>query len=50
MYPVFPQSSPLWNLYNRLIEFANLKTGYGLEMAGQESLTVIQYNVGDEYT
>ena len=43
-------SDPLWDLQARLFEFVNSKTGYGLQLAGQEPPTVIQYNVEDEYT
>jgi hypothetical protein len=41
---------PLWDLQLRLFDFTNKKTGYNLSREGQEPFTVIQYNVGDEYT
>ena len=37
------------NLYNRIFEFTNKHTGYGLELPGQEGFTIIQYNKEDEY-
>lgn len=43
------EEDPLWNLYNRIFEFTNKHTGYGLELPGQEGFTIIQYNKEDEY-
>lgn len=37
------------NLYNRIFEFTNKHTGYGMELPGQEGFTIIQYNKEDEY-
>lgn len=42
-------SDPLWPLYNRALEIVNHHAGYNITPDGQEPLTVIQYNVGDEY-
>eukprot|EP01041_Mallomonas_annulata_P004235 gene4236-8428_t len=43
-------ADPLWGLYTRILEFTNAYTNYGLTPDGQEGFTIIQYNVGDEYT
>lgn len=40
---------PLRNLEDRIYAFTNERTGYGISPEGQEGLTVIQYNPGDEY-
>lgn len=37
------------DLYNRIFEFTNKHTDYGLELPGQEGFTIIQYNPDDEY-
>ena len=37
-------------VYQRTLEMANHHTGYRLDMPGQESFTIIQYNPDDQYT
>jgi hypothetical protein len=44
-----PASDPLWDLYNRIIDFINFKSDYDLRPAGQEEFAIIQYNPEDEY-
>ena len=36
-------------LYQRILQVANHHTGYGIESNGQESFTIIQYNIADQY-
>lgn len=43
------ESDPLWPLYNRALEMVNHHAGFNITPEGQEPLTVIQYNIGDEY-
>ena len=37
-------------LYKRIIELTNAHTGYHIKPEGQEGLTIIQYNIDDQYT
>lgn len=38
------------DVYHRTLELANYHTGYHMDMPGQESFTIIQYNPDDQYT
>lgn len=42
--------NPLWNLAQRILAVVNGHMGLELTSMGQEPFTIIQYNVGDEYT
>jgi hypothetical protein len=44
-----PDKDPLWDLYNRIFEFVNIKTPYNISPPGQEEFAIIQYNEEDEY-
>ena len=43
------ERDPVWNLYQRILNFTNAHSTYDLRADGQEHLTVIQYAKGDEY-
>jgi hypothetical protein len=49
-YNIHSTNDKLYPLYKRILEVTNKHAGYGLSPAGQEGLTVIQYNPDDEYT
>lgn len=42
-------NDPLRSLASRVFQLTNQHTGYNLNQHGQEDLTIIQYNVKDEY-
>jgi hypothetical protein len=44
------EANPLWSLAQRILAIVNGHMGLELTSAGQEPFTIIQYNVGDEYT
>mmetsp|Transcript_20006 Transcript_20006/g.28734 ORF Transcript_20006/g.28734 Transcript_20006/m.28734 type:complete len:567 (+) Transcript_20006:78-1778(+) len=48
-YDVSGPDDPLWNLYQRVLNFTNSHTNFDLRFEGQEYFVVIQYNVSDEY-
>lgn len=43
-------NDPLSSLYKRVLNITHLLTGYDIPTEGQEGFTIIQYNVGDQYT
>eukprot|EP01031_Cornospumella_fuschlensis_P028293 gene28292-34161_t len=45
-----PEKEKLGSLYSRILAVVNQHASYSLTPQGQEGLTVIQYDVGDEYT
>ena len=50
-YDLYNQKNdPLSSLYNRILNITHLLTGYDLPREGQEGFTIIQYNIGDQYT
>ena len=45
----YPEGDPLWPLYSRVMNFANIYGNLTIEFPGQETFNVIQYNPSDEY-